>query len=284
MAVWSELCAQSTFSTAVEKKLQTYIMAHVQQVPYMSIRQLSVASGTSDSAVTRFCHRLGLAGYKELRVELSKVIPAIEKTHINVNAEISRFDSIEEIFRKTTRASIQVLEQTEQVLEIEKLEEAVSIIHQARNVHLVAAGNSQVVALDASYKFQRINIQSFFAMDYHMQLLNCTYMNEQDVMLAVTTSGKTREIVKLLQLAKEKQAKTICVAQVGRLPSDAFSDIKLNVPYSESEVREGTLSARIAQLNIIDTLFLGVLCQRFDEVRDGISDSRKVAQHTKLTR
>lgn len=282
--VWSKLQLDDFFTTQTDKKIQEYILENIEKIPYMSIHKLSIASETSDSAVTRFCRKLGVNGYKDLKVELSRILPVIEKAnkqYIRVNNKISIEDSVEEIFQKTISSTIDMLKQSEQIMDIHALRQAVDVIDQAKKLQLIAMGSSGAVAMDALYKFRRIQIPSFFSGDYHLQLLESSFLTTEDVVLGISVSGKTKEVIQIFENAKQKGATTVCIAQVGNLPSDYLTDIKLVIPYAESEMREGSVVARIAQLNIIDTLFLSLLCRRFHLVQGGINESREIANITK---
>lgn len=280
--VWAKLKLNDYFTTETESKIQQYILENIEIIPSMSVHELGVATGTSDSAVTRFCKKLGVDGYKELKAELARILPKRDQSYIRANNQISRDDSVADILSKTTQSACTILQTSEKLLDIAALEKAIEYIDLAENVYLIGMGNSASVATDFLYKLKRVQVPAHFSNNYHLQLVEASFFTPKDVIFAITVSGKTYEAVKMLEIAKEKGAKTICLTQVGHLPSDPYTDIKLAIPFTENEVCEGSLAARLTQLNIIDAIFLGIVCKRYDTAQAEIEEIRKLAQDRKL--
>lgn len=282
MELWLKLNNEDRTRTKTDNIIKKYVLLNIKKVPYMSIKELGAATETSDSAITRFCRKMGLSGFSEFKIELSKIIPNLQQDRYNFNVAISRHDEMYSIFEKTTDSCIQALEQSKKLMNIEALKEAVELLDKAKRVFVFASGNSQMLAIDLVYKFKKVNLNVIYSQEYHLQLLDCVYMKEGDVAFAISTSGRTREIVELLKLSKHKSAKTICISQASNPPSDKFSDIKLAIPYIENEFRESSIISRIIQLNMIDSLFIGLMSKRFESIQDGLKDAREFVEHTKI--
>src|SRR5699024_91116 len=84
------------------------------------------------------------------------------------------------------------------------------------------------------------------------------YITSADVDMGLSTSGRTEDVIQSLSHAKERGASTITITQFGRNPTSQMADFALYVKSLENPVRSGAFSSRIAMLNLIDILYLGV--------------------------
>ena len=99
-----------------------------------------------------------------------------------------------------------------------------------------------------------------------MQLSTAAHIETEDVAIAISYAGKTKEVYSALSKAKEKGAKCISITKYGSNPISSIADIKLQVPSIEKDLRVGAISSRIAQLTLIDILFIGVAKDNFGQI------------------
>ncbi len=140
------------------------------------------------------------------------------------------------------------------------------------------------MALDAQYKFTRINIPSFMYFDNHIEITSAVHLTEKDVAIGISHSGRTEEIINILGIAKRRNATTIAITQYGKNPIEEVSDIVLHTANIENNFRSGAMASRIAQLYIIDSLFIGVACKRYDDVNRYLEITREALESKKKYR
>ena len=128
-------------------------------------------------------------------------------------------------------------------------------------------GASALVAQDAAYKFLRIGVNSLASLDFHMQLTSTSLLDSEDIVIIISYSGRTKEMVECLDIAKSRGCKTICITKYGKNPISNMSDIVLSLSAAEIEKRSGAMGSRIAQLNVIDILFTAVANQKYELVK-----------------
>ncbi|SHK52641.1 transcriptional regulator, RpiR family [Paramaledivibacter caminithermalis DSM 15212] len=251
------------------------------EVIELSIKKLAKKCNTSEATIIRFCRTLNLGGYQDLKIALSVDITQIEKKEKIIHDVIEADDNVKEILNKISVGNIKAIEDTKKVLNVDNLEEAIDAVNKAKSIYIFSAGASSVVALDAQYKFARINIPVVMYFDSHMQLTSCVHLTEKDVAIAISNSGRTKDVIKALSIAKEKGATTIAITQYGQSPVVKVSDITLFTANVENNFRSGAMASRIAQLNIIDSLFIGVACKRYDDVIRHLKVTREVVDAMK---
>ena len=67
--------------TNSERKVADYVLDHRMDAQYMSISELAEECAVADATISRFCRRLGLAGYNAFKLELAKASIASQSAH-----------------------------------------------------------------------------------------------------------------------------------------------------------------------------------------------------------
>ena len=250
--------------TPVEQKVAEFILENPSKVPAMSIKELAVASKSSDASVMRFCKALGFSGYRSFIVGLTLAI-ADNEEDAGLYTDIRPGDSVKSVVRNIFRNERQALTDTENILKTTEVEKAVAILGSSEAVHFFGIGASGLVCLDAVQKFRRIGISSYAHTDFHDQLTSAALLGSKDACVLFTYSGKTKEIQLILKLLKAQNCKIIAVTQLRKTNFLKGADVYLNVLTREVTMRSGATSSRIAMLSIVDILLSCVLSTDYDK-------------------
>ena len=108
-----------------------------------------------------------------------------------------------------------------------------------------------------------------------MQMIVASHLSEGDVVIGVSHSGSSRDIVDALKVAREHGAKTVAITNVGKSPIDKVSDIVLHTSSTETEYSILALNSRIAQLAIVDTLYYYVVYNLSDKALESIKETER---------
>ncbi|NMB08671.1 MAG: MurR/RpiR family transcriptional regulator [Tissierellia bacterium] len=268
--------------TPSEKKIAKYILENPQEAMKLSVAEMAKKSKTSEASVIRFCKTLGLAGYQDLKLGISMSIVKKSKGKRIIHEIINVDDTPSIIMEKMALGSIQAIEETKQILNLDNLDKAIKAIDNAERVYFFGAGASSIVALDAQYKFTRINIPSFMYFDNHIELTSVVHLTDKDVAVGISHSGRTKETIDILNIAKERNATTIAITQYGKNPIEEAANIVLHTANVENNFRSGAMASRIAQLYVIDSLFIGVACKRYDDVNRYLEITREALESKKI--
>ena len=96
------------------------------------------------------------------------------------------------------------------------------------------------------------------------------------VALGFSHSGNTADTVRYLQIAREAGALTVAITGSPDSPLALAADERLVSHARESRLRAGAMVSRIAQLALVDCLFLGVARERYDQTVDALQKTRDV--------
>ncbi len=264
--------------TRSEKKIAKYVLENPEMIMETSITDLAKSTKTSEASIVRFCKSMGLDGFKDFKITISWELSAANKNKQIIHEKIKLDDNSKDILEKVSLGSIKAIEDTKKVLDIKYLEKAVKEISQANNIYLFGIGSSGIVAMDFQFKLMKINMPAFAFFDKDMQLASSVNLQEGDIAIAITETGKTRDIITALKVAKEKGAKTITITQYGKSPILEFTDIPLFTACVENIFESGGMASRVAQLNLVDVLFMQIASKKYDQVIDNLEEIRQIVE------
>lgn len=240
--------------TKSERKIADYVLQNDRSVLNMSITDLAEQCGVGDTTVFRFCKTLKLGGYQSFKMLLAQA--SVEKeTVITLSDKVAINDSTSDVCSKLLEGSIQALTETYQLLHACEIAQAVSYFGSARLVHFFGVGSSGVTALEAKNKFCRILPNVCFIEDGHMQAMTAALLGPEDLAVAFSYSGSTKDTIEVLRLAKQRGAKTICVTHFAESPLTAYADLVLLCGGNEGPFQGGSMAAKISQLYLLDILY-----------------------------
>lgn len=245
-----------------ERKVADYILNHSEEVLDLSVTELAKRSGVSDATVVKFSQRIGYTGYQQFKIKLAK---ELARPNERSYAELDPTDDISNVKSKVITMNVTALEDTLSTLSDHELKRAVSVIDASSTLHIYGLGASGFVALDAEHKFLRINRRCHAFVDSHVQRAMAALLTPSDTAIGISHSGSTPEIVQALEVAKEAGATTICITNQIDSPVCQVSDIRLYTAAHEPAFRSGAIASRVAQLSVIDVLFIAVAQARYDE-------------------
>jgi DNA-binding MurR/RpiR family transcriptional regulator len=120
-----------------------------------------------------------------------------------------------------------------------------------------------------------LGITALSEVDGHAQLAFATTLNQDDLVFALSESGATREVINVVNQARENNTPVISVTKFGATPVSNVANLKLYSVAEEAATRISSILARTAQELIIDVLFIALM-QRSDSARKRIEKSREV--------
>lgn len=256
-----------------EKKIATYIIGHPEEAIKLTAQELGKRSDTSGAAVIRLCKSLDLKGFQDLKF---RIAGDLQKTAVDEGfRDIKPNEDLQSIIDKMTNNSIQTIKETAELLRIDEVEKAVQLLLNAKKIHFIGVGASGIIAKDAQQKFLRINKTVYAFSDIHMAATLVANGDEDDVVVGISFSGETQEVAKVLELAKQKNMKTISITRYGSSKVTEQADIRLYTSATrEPTFRSGATSSRIGQLQVIDILFMRVATLKYDETVNYIDVTR----------
>jgi RpiR family carbohydrate utilization transcriptional regulator len=237
-----------------EKKIADYILKHHKEVVNMTIVELSKACGTSVATISRFCKKCGMEGFHHLKIDLAKEI-ATSDTDIPVSNTISR-DDIEQSLQNILANKIEELKQTVSMLDCDQLNKVLDAIKNADTVQLVAAGNTIPVALDGAYKLNQIGIKTAAGTILETQLAFALSLKKGDVLIAISNSGESRRVYKMVREAKKRGVTIVAITNNPNSTIGSDANYCLQTATREKLFLNEFFFSRVSATVVIEILYL----------------------------
>jgi len=269
--------------TETEQHIRNYILKNDRKIPNMSIYELAEATYTSTASITRFCHKIGMGSFKDLKIKVVSELNAFDKSSINLldSVEIKANDTPNVVSDKITKMTLQAIEETKMLLNEMDLLNVASIIYNCEQLDFYGVGESAVVAQDAFLKFFRIKNNVFYNSAETAQRIHAINSNDKHVAIVISYTGETAFIVNLIKTLKENNVKVISITGNTRNSVVNYADYALFVSSSESTYRTGTITSRTTSLFMVDIIYNACIAMNYNECIDRISRTRVPQPHDK---
>lgn len=259
-----------------EQRIADLFLTSPAETAGLSIAELAHRCDTSTTSVVRFCKRLGYDHVRELR---NHVLRDVERETFDtaalpdVSGDIDRNDTLADIVAKVSLAETLSLADTAKVLDTEALRASVEAISSAPRVDIFGVGASSIVGLDLQRKLTRIGRTALEWSDPHAAWTSAATLHPGNVAIAVSHSGATTDTIEFLRLARGRGATTIAITNHAGSPLARQADIVLTTAARETGFRSGALGSRIAQLMVVDCMFIGVAQSSYDGSMEALRDT-----------
>jgi DNA-binding MurR/RpiR family transcriptional regulator len=257
-----------------EQRVAKVVLDNPQVVAHRSITEVAEAAGTSETTVTRFCKAIGVGGYPELRIALAAdTARTAARIDRDLGSDIAPTDDLSQVVGKVAFADARAVEETADQLDIATLSAVVDAVAGAGRVDVYGVGASAFVAADLQQKLHRIGRVSFAWSDTHIMLTSAAVLGDGDVAVGISHTGATADTVEALRVAGERGATTVALTNFPRSPISEVADHVLTTAARETTFRSGAMASRIAQLTVIDCLFIGVAQKHLDSARSALEST-----------
>jgi len=265
MSILKALSAQLESLTAADRQIAQFIIDHPNEMLAMSSAALAEATGRSQSSVVKFSQKLGYGGYQQLKLAVNKA-KALEWQAPGgvIHGTIDASDSYMTILQKLIGSKLLSMRETSSANNEHTIDAALDALGNARKIQLAGVGASSLVARDFSYKLLKLGRSVLMDSDSHIQLVNAAALNEEDVLLALSYSGRSLETLRIAEQAKGRGARLISVTGLQPNPLLDLADIHLFTVADEERVRSSAITSRDAQLMLMDMLFILLMRQQAD--------------------
>lgn len=252
-----------------EQRLARSVLAAPAATADLTISDLAGRDDVSTATVARFCRSLGFDGYKSFRLALARAAAGERDRRIEFgvsDGDIDPSDGPEDVVRKLAYQEARAVEETAAQLDLGQVQRVVDAIERAPVVDAYGVAGSGLAAQDLQQKLRRIGLLANAWSDPHLALTSAAVLPPGSVAIAFSHSGETVEIVAASAAAARSGALVVAVTNFPDSPLACASDAVLTTVSRETRYRYGAMSSRMAQLVVVDAIFLAVAQQRPESV------------------
>lgn len=241
----------------IQKRLADYINANREALPVLDLKQLARGARVSSATVTRFCRTIGFAGFHEFKIAAAQELASVPLVFEDFDPD----DNDESRISKVFAAYIQSLIDTRAIVSISNLMEVADRINRARQVSVFGIGSSGLIAAAASHRFALLGVPCQAHTDPYEQVIAASLLTGDDVAIGISHSGTSRITVDTIRLARKREAFTVAITNHANSPLARVASLSLLTSLREQKVHVATLTSRVAQLTLIDCLYITLVAR-----------------------
>lgn len=268
-----------------ELRVAEYVVANPAAVVEQTITELAASCSTSIASVARFCRNVGFAGYSEFRRELASSVGA-EQVSLNrfgvSDSDIDPGDSARDVIAKLAFHEARTIEATAEMLDADALDRIAEAVVDAPRIDIYGVASSALAAADLQQKLHRIGLTSYSWSDVHLALMSAAVLTSGCIAIGVSHSGRTVEIADCLATARRAGATTALITNFGSSPIAQNVDHVLTTSTSETLYRPGVMSSRIAQLAVVDFVFVRIAQRLYARTEPTLQSTYDAVQSRRL--
>ena len=236
-----------------EKRVATFVKNYPEEVIKLPINVLAEKVGVSVSTIIRLCRRIGINGYTDLKIDITRDLALnYKKTYSEINSN----DSIPLLLNKVQQSFLQTISNTFKILSISALKEAYLNIINSDSVLIIGAGGTAALAKLLNHKLLKLEINSQWSDDFSLIPLLINKIGKNEVLFVLSHSGSTNLVYDAVVMAKKKGCKIIILTNYLQSPMAKKSDIILATGIDEQPLGSEGVTTRMAQISIIEVLCL----------------------------
>ena len=230
--------------TRLEKTIAHYFIHLDHQESDLTQETVCKVLHLSPSALTRFAKKCGFSGYREFVFEWQKSRQAADQD----------FEHIHKSLTKRVLVDYNaIISMTNLLVDEEKLEHIAQLIDQSKRVYFYGIGSSGLVAMEIKSRFLRLGLFCEAVTDYSNLRWTTNILDNSCLVIGLSLSGQTDEVLTNLALAAEKGIPTAL------LTSKPLADERYGHIIPVASVRNlnygNRISPQIPLLMMIDILY-----------------------------
>ena len=253
--------------TKAEQKVVDTVLSNPENLLRQSITALAAEAEVGETTVTRICQKLGFKGFKEFKMA---VVQYLSSAAEDMQEEITDGDSLSAMAQKIGAFNSQSIANATALMDEEGLQQCVDLLSRARKIYFFGVGSSGLTAQEAKYRFVRMGFDAEAASDAHFLAMFASLTREGDVVVGISNSGSTREIVDAVRLAKQNGAGVICISNHARSPMTQYADAVLVGFARRYPFADAAFTSVLTQIHILDVLSTAVAFRNKDRAEQAM--------------
>ncbi|WP_067516422.1 MurR/RpiR family transcriptional regulator [Endozoicomonas ascidiicola] len=242
-------------------KVAEYVIHEPQKVIHQTLVDVAEGSGASEASVVRFCRDAGYSSFSAFKIDLS--ISLLKEAPQEKGSDD---DSIRSSLLKTVSS----LNDTATLLDRALLDRTVELLAKADTIYLFGVGASATIATYGEYRMTRLGMKTRALNDMHSALMTVSCMSHKDVIVLISGSGKTQDILHTAAKARDQGCDIVAITGNTQSELANTATVALQTAVSESVFSAGAFYSKAAQMFMIDLIANGIL-GKYPRLKESVS-------------
>ena len=237
-----------------ERRIVDFILEHRDEATGMTSGQLARASSTSEATVSRFCKRLGFGSYRSFQFSLARDL-SVGSGREGITGEVS-LDDVEGSVRNILGAKVSELTATARGLDATTVRAVVDLLAKSSLIQVAAVGNTNAVALDATFKFGQLGLRCVTHEISEVSTGYAVNLCAGDVLLAISNSGKSQRLGSMMHGARKAGCPSVLITGDATSPLAKLADHVLLTVNHEALLTTGDFAlSKMSAVFVVEVLY-----------------------------
>lgn len=225
-----------------EKKIADYILKYKLDINNITITELAKKIGASPSSITRFSKKIKCESFVHMKMKLNS-----DTTSLNKLNNDDLFDNVYNYYSE-------VINRTKLLLNKEKIYSFIKDLKNAKKIYIYGVGSSGLTATEFMQRLLRMGFNVSSITDSHMMIINSAIVSSQDLVIGLSISGETQEVVNSLRICQKNEAKTIGITSSQNSSLSHFSDDLLIIYNSHFLDKNNFINSQFSTIYLFDLI------------------------------
>ncbi|MHB9038885.1 MAG: MurR/RpiR family transcriptional regulator [Armatimonadota bacterium] len=232
--------------------ISKFVLANPELVLQITLAELANRVGTSVASISRYCNLLGYENYRAFQIDLTA---SLASNASPVSDLFSPSDDPHTLISRVFQINRQGLADTEVLLNHETLIEVARLVMNSRRLCLLGIGSSGLVAKSSALRLASLGITALAITDPYEGLLTLSSSSSKDVLIAISHTGRSEMVIQLLELAKDKGARTVGLTNYSDSILADKCEFALLTSFRERRINAAVSTSSIEQLCVLDAVY-----------------------------
>lgn len=239
------------YMSRVERSIASVILSDPKSFPSYSLSAFSNLTKVSQGSIVNFSKKYCQGGFSALKLAVATCAQTEEEQPFSA---VKSSDSLKSILQSTATDLCDALKNTLALNEEATLKAAAELILNAKKTEIYGIFRSAVVATDFYFRLLELGVPATFVSDVLTCAVSASLLGKGDVVVAISSSGQTKDVIDAVKLAKSNGVSVITVTAHKGSPLSQLSDHVLIAAPSGNSLSANANEIRLSQLAITDTL------------------------------
>ena len=240
-----------------ERRVADVVLADVTFSVDASNADIARKADVSEPTVTRFCRAIGCDGVRDFKLKLAQSV-VVGRLYLSPNPPPEPSENGSPLWNVVFGEARNALNAVERSIDPKDILKAAELVASAPQVLVFGlGGSSTALALETQNRLFRYGVIVSSYSDPYVMKMTASTLKPGDLVIAISGTGRTREVVEATTLAKHYRANTIAITTPDSDLS-AVVDLALTVDVPEFQDVLKPTASRYAFLAIIDLVSTAV--------------------------
>lgn len=181
--------------TNVEKRIASFFINNKEEVDF-SAKSIAARLFVSEASLSRFSKKIGFPGYREFIFQYKKILTKEEKV-------------VESYIKEALNTYEELLNKSYTLIDSTQIKRIVHLFNQKKRIFIYGIGSSGLAAIEMKMRFTRLGLDIEAITDSHMMAVNSVRLNENCIVIGISISRTTKEVISAMDMAKERGSATV---------------------------------------------------------------------------